>query len=181
MKRYVRSGKLGDFINNQAGKVKNAVTQQIAKKFDENEIICRALLGQYKGQPMMYVFLNIIADPHVTLSDPDNLIGTHTIFYDGRNVGWIRFDESGFGMGDIKDDVYNNKIEKQPNDVLEEAFKEAFGNLMEARVPGFAEARETMRLANMMRQQSQDPYADTDDFGGYIDDGGYDDLNDDLY
>jgi hypothetical protein len=53
---------------------------------------------------------------------------------------------------------------------------------MEERVPGFAEARETMRLANMMRQQQQDPYAeDMGNFGGYIDDGGYDDGYDDLY
>ena len=163
MKRYVR-----------AGKIRNFVTQQIAKKFDENDVICKALLGSYKGHPMMYVYLNIISDPHVTLGNPDELIGKHTIYYDGKDVGWLKFLPNGFGMGEIKDGVYENKIQKQPEDVLDAALQEAFGQMMDSRFPGFTDALRGMRNNGNFAPDYDAPALDDgyDDFGD-----GYDDLN----
>lgn len=122
MKRYVRAGKL-----------KNFVTQQISKKFDENEILCKALLGTHGGSPMMYVFFNIMLDPNVEIENKDDPHGAHTIFLNGKNVGWIDFER---GIGDIDDKAYN-KIQKQDPEVLSQLFEQAFGQLMQARIPGF--------------------------------------------
>lgn len=162
MKRYVR-----------AGKIRNFITQQIAKKFDENDVICKALLGTYKGHPMMYVYLNIISDPHVTIGNPDELIGKHDIYYDGKVVGYLEFLPNGFGMGEIKDGVYENKIQKRPESELNEAMQIAFGQMMDSRFPGFTDALNNMRRPDFGADYDAPALNDGyDDFGD-----GYDDLN----
>ena len=112
MKRYIRS----------ANKLTNAITQRVSQKFNENEILVRALAGEHKGEPMMYVFFNIMLDPHVHIEDPERLEGNHTIFYDGKNIGWINFER---GMGWIDDKAYN-KIQKLDPAILDQLIAQWF-------------------------------------------------------
>lgn len=106
MKRYVKS----------ANWLTNKLTQLYSKKFDENEILVRALLSQHKGSPMLDVFFNIMTDPNVTIEDPERAEGEHTIYLNGKNVGWLDFQR---GMGWIDDRAYE-KIQQLPADQLAE-------------------------------------------------------------
>ena len=112
MKKYIRS----------ANRLTNAITQKVSQKFDENEVLVRALAGQHKGEPMMYVFFNIMLDPNVQIENPTQLEGNHTIFYNGKNIGWINFQR---GMGWIDDRAYD-KIQKLDPSVLDQLIAQWF-------------------------------------------------------
>lgn len=112
MKKYIRS----------ANKLTNAITQRVSQKFDENEILVRSLVGKHKGEPMMYVFFNIMLDPNIHIEDPTRAEGNHTIFYNGKNIGWINFER---GMGWIDDKAYD-KIQKLDPAMLDQLIAQWF-------------------------------------------------------
>lgn len=133
MKRYIRS----------ANKISNKITQKIAdKKFNENEILVRALAGEHKGEPMMYVFFNIMLDPNVQIENPTQLEGNHTIFYNGKNIGWINFER---GMGWIDDRAYD-KIQKVDPAVLDQLIAQWFAQFGLGAGADYAPADESLRI-----------------------------------
>ena len=142
MKKYIRS----------ANKFTNKLTQLASRRFNEYEILGRALMGQHDGNPMIYVFFNIMLDPHVTIEDPDRAAGEHEIYYDGKNVGWIDFQR---GMGWIDDKAYD-KIQKQDPAVLDQLASQFF--------LGAAGA------APALEDGFDDDLDFGEDFGGYSDD-----------
>jgi len=146
MKRYVKSA---NWFTNKA-------TQLYSKKFDENEILVRTILGRHDGSPMLHVFFNIICDPNVQIEDPQRAEGEHTIFYNGKNIGWLDFQR---GLGWIDDKAYQ-KIQKVDPEILDELTRQHIGNIVNG------------RLGGMLPNESAGPaeYAG-DDFGGYLDDG----------
>ena len=115
MKVYVKS----------ANKLSNKITQLISKKFDENEILVRTILGKHDGDPMLYVFFNIMCDPNVTIENPDVPTGDHEIYLNGKNVGWLNFER---GMGWIDDSAYQ-KIQKQDPAILDQMKNEFISNM----------------------------------------------------
>lgn len=158
MKRYVKSA---NWLTNKA-------TYEYAKRrFDENEILVRTILGRHDGNPMLHVFFNIIADPNVQIEDPERAEGQHKIFYNGKNIGWIDFQ---MGMGWIDDKAYD-KIQKLDDDLLNELTRQHIGNIVRNRLGDGANI-------NMGGEEFDDTlqYDDDDDgadFGGYLDDGMY--------
>ena len=106
MKRYVKSA---NWLTNKA-------TQLYSKKFDENEILVRTLLGRHNGSPMLDVFFNIMTDPNIQIEDPQRQEGPHNIFYNGKNIGWLDFQR---GMGWIDDKAYD-KVQKLDPEMLGE-------------------------------------------------------------
>ena len=149
MKRYVRSA---NWLTNKA-------TQLYSKRFDENEILVRTILGRHNGSPMLHVFFNIICDPNVTIEDPERAEGEHTIYLNGKNVGWMDFQR---GMGWIDDKAYD-KIQKVDPEILDELTRQHIGNIVRSRlgdanIPAGDEAYDdTLEYAE-----------DDDDFGGYL-------------
>ena len=97
MKKYIR----------QSNDFKNKATQFISKAYTEEGIAKRAATGSHKGESMEQVFNNIMNDPNITIENPDQP-GNHTIFYKGKNIGWVNFER---GMGWIDDKEYQ-KLEK---------------------------------------------------------------------
>lgn len=97
MKRYIRS----------ANKFTNKATQLVSKGFSDNYIAKKAETGSRKGESMEQIFLNIMNDPNVEIENQD-APGNHTIFYKGKNIGWVNFER---GMGWIDDKAYK-QLEK---------------------------------------------------------------------
>lgn len=156
MKKYIRS----------ANKLSNAITQKIAeKKFSENEILVRALAGEHRGEPMMYVFFNIMLDPNVQIENPQQLEGNHTIFYNGKNIGWINFER---GMGWIDDRAYD-KIQKLDPAVLDQLINNWMAMMMG--LPGQPDVEPNFGLGLDDGRTMYDP--------GYFDDMGGADFGDD--
>ena len=151
MKRYVKSA---NWLTNKA-------TYMYAKKrFDENEILVRTILGRHDGSPMLHVFFNIIADPNVQIEDPERAEGKHDIFYNGKKIGWLDFQ---MGMGWIDDKAYD-KIQKLDGEILDELTRTHIGNIVRNRLGDAA-------TIHMDGQGFDDhlEYADEDDdFGGYL-------------
>jgi len=151
MKRYIRSA---NWLTNKA-------TQLYSKKFDENEILVRALLGQHKGSPMLDVFFNIMSDPNVTIEDPGRAEGAHTIFLNGKNVGWLDFQR---GMGWIDDKAYN-KIQQLDSEQLAQLRQMWTRMIIENRM-----GDDLAAIQNPMGEEFDTDlqYDDEDDFGGYL-------------
>lgn len=112
MKRYIKS----------ANKLTNFLTQQIARKFDSDEIFYRAFYSFHDGSPMLYVFLNLMLDEHVTLGNQSRNKNRFELLYDGKNIGWIDFDT---GMGWVDDRAYD-KVKKQDSALLEQLATQIF-------------------------------------------------------
>lgn len=150
MKRYVKSA---NWLTNKA-------TYMYAKKrFDENEILVRTILGKHDGSPMLHVFFNIIGDPNVTIEDPERAEGKHDIFYNGKKIGWLDFQ---MGMGWIDDKAYD-KIQKLDPQLLDELTHEHIANIVRGRLGGGQGAAGD--------DYGYDDYADAgsdEDFGGYL-------------
>lgn len=96
MKRYVRS----------ANKFTNKATQLVSKGFTDKYIEKKSQ-GSRKGETMEQIFNNIMNDPNIEFGDADKS-GNQTIFYKGKNVGWINFNR---GTGWIDEKEYF-KLEK---------------------------------------------------------------------
>lgn len=161
MKRYIRS----------ANKLSNAITEKISKKFDENEILVRALVGKHNDETMLNVFFNIMADPHVEIENKDRLEGSHVIRYDGKNIGWIDFER---GMGWIDDKAYN-KIQKLPREIVQQMESEYRPMLQEeADVRGmFGEERQREAIARR-EERAERLAADLEDSWVFDDNEEYD-------
>lgn len=97
MKRYIRS----------ANKFTNKATQLVSKGFSDKYIAKKAETGSRKGESMEQIFLNIMNDPNVEIENQGEP-GNHTIFYKGKNIGWVNFER---GMGWIDDKAYQ-QLEK---------------------------------------------------------------------
>ena len=177
MKKYRRYTKASSNVT-AANKLTNAITERISQKFDENEILVRALVSNHKGSPMIDVFLNIIANPFVQIDDPERAEGSHTIYYNKKNVGWIDFER---GMGWIDDKAYD-KMEKLPPEILRPMADEFRGALAEeAGARGLlgpqAQQEALERRADRARMYEALDNFDDDDEGMYLDDG----IGDDSY
>lgn len=152
MKRYVKSA---NWLTNKA-------TYMYAKKrFDENEILVRTILGRHDGSPMLHVFFNIIADPNVQIEDPERAEGQHKIFYNGKNIGWIDF---GMGMGWIDDKAYD-KIQKLDPEILDELTRQQISGIVRGRLGDAA----TVPMGDAGYDDNL-AYDDREDFGGYLPD-----------
>ena len=155
MKRYIRSA---NWLTNKA-------TQLYSKKFDENEVLVRALLGQHKGSPMLNVFFNIMTDPNVTIEDPERAEGAHTIFLNGKNVGWLDFQR---GLGWIDDKAYE-KIQQLPADQLAELRQMWTRMIVESRMGEDLNAiQQNMARPGETFDMDLQYEDDDDDFGGYL-------------
>lgn len=161
-----------------ANKLTNSITERISQKFDENEILIRALVGNHKGSPMVDVFLNIVANPFVEIEDPEREEGSHTIFYNKKNVGWIDFQR---GMGWIDDRAYD-KMEKLPAEILRpmaDQFREGLAEEAGARglLGPRAQEEALERRADRERMMENLDNFDEDDEDLYLEDG----IDDDSF
>lgn len=151
MKRYVKSA---NWLTNKA-------TYMYAKKrFDENEILVRTILGRHDGSPMLHVFFNIIADPNVQIEDPERAEGKHDIFYNGKKIGWLDFQ---MGMGWIDDKAYD-KIQKLDGEILDELTRTHIGNIVRNRLGDAA----NIPMGNQGYDDHLEYADEDDDFGGYL-------------
>ena len=150
MKRYVKSA---NWLSNKA-------TELYSKRFDENEILVRTILGRHKGSPMLHVFFNIIGDPNVQIEDPERAEGSHTIFYNGKNIGWLDFQR---GMGWIDDKAYE-KIQKMPDEVLDELTRQHIGNIVRNRLGDAA----NIPMGNAGFDDNLEYADESGDIGGYL-------------
>ena len=91
MKKYIRS----------ANKFTNKATQLVSKGFSDKYIAKRSQ-GSRKGETMEQIFNNIMNDPNITFGEEEKG-GNQTIFYNGKNIGWINF---GRGTGWIDEKAY---------------------------------------------------------------------------